>query len=169
MSIAILTEIWKAPPCSGGNLLVLLAIADNANEDTWACFPSVKTIARKSAMSERNTQYCIRDLEEAGLISIREDAGKSSTYVVTCCGSPFAEGGANFAPVQDATKGVQNRAKRGAAGCTLTLREPSLTLGGKISRSQKREPSGYVYDKRLSYGENHALEQAFIAQKVAAE
>jgi uncharacterized protein YdaU (DUF1376 family) len=41
--------------------------------------------------------------------------------------------------------------------------------GRKSSSSQKREPSGYVWDKRLSYGENHALEQAFIAQKVAAE
>ena len=86
MAIEVLTAIWRDPPCGGGNLLVLLALADNADEETWACWPSMATIARKAAMSERNARNCIRDLTERGLISVEIGGGngRPSTYTILC-------------------------------------------------------------------------------------
>lgn len=52
-------------PCKGGDLLCLLAIADNADDNGFA-WPAVPTIARKAAMGERGAQKCIKKLTEAG-------------------------------------------------------------------------------------------------------
>jgi hypothetical protein len=87
MSLDVLTAIWRAPPCKGGNLLVLLAIADNADDDGWG-YPGVDLIARKSNMSKRNAQKNLRHLEEAGLIVVEEGGGrgKSNAYQIACNG-----------------------------------------------------------------------------------
>ncbi len=69
MSLDVLTAIWKDPPCKAGDLLCLLAIADNADENGYS-WPSISTIARKAAMSERGAQKCLKKLAKLGLISI---------------------------------------------------------------------------------------------------
>lgn len=87
MSLKTLTAIWDAPPCSGGDLLCLLAIADNSDENGYA-WPSIGTIARKAAMSERGAQKCIRRLIDAGLIKVEIGGGrgKSNAYQITTNG-----------------------------------------------------------------------------------
>lgn len=87
MSLDALTAIWRAPPCKGGDLLCLLAIADNADEYGYA-WPSISTIARKAAMSERGAQKCLRKLEEAGLIQVKLGGGRgsSNSYQITTNG-----------------------------------------------------------------------------------
>lgn len=52
-----------------GDRLVLLALCDNAGDDTGIAWPSVATIARKAGLKERQTQRCLRNLETMGLIS----------------------------------------------------------------------------------------------------
>lgn len=87
MSLDVLTAIWRAPPCKGGDLLCLLAIADNADENGYA-WPSIRTIAKKAAMGERGAQKCIKKLEKEGLISIKIGGGRSKTnaYQITTNG-----------------------------------------------------------------------------------
>ena len=87
MSLEVLTAIWRSPPCSGGDLLCLLAIADNADESGYA-WPSIQTIARKAAMSERGAQKCIRKLADARLIQVEIGGGrgKSNAYQITTNG-----------------------------------------------------------------------------------
>lgn len=87
MSLEALTAIWRSPPCSGGDLLCLLAIADNADESGYA-WPSMGTIARKAAMSERGARKCIKSLTDAGLIEVEIGGGrgKSNGYQITTNG-----------------------------------------------------------------------------------
>lgn len=62
--------VWANMPTdvSIGARLVLLALADNAGDDTGIAWPSVQTIATKSGLSERQTQTCLRMLEGSGYI-----------------------------------------------------------------------------------------------------
>ncbi len=87
MSIGVLTEIWRKPPCKGGDLLCLLAIADNADDEGYA-WPSMKSIARKAAMSERGAQKCVKKLSDMGLIRIDVGGGRNKTngYQITTNG-----------------------------------------------------------------------------------
>jgi len=78
MSLDVLTAIWKDPPCKAGDLLCLLAIADNADENGYS-WPSISTIARKAAMSERGAQKCLKKLAKLGLISINP-GGRARQY-----------------------------------------------------------------------------------------
>lgn len=69
MSIEVMTRVWKNSQHSGSTLLLLLALADWA--DDWGyCYPSHATIARKIRSSERNVYYLLRKLEESGEIRI---------------------------------------------------------------------------------------------------
>lgn len=50
--------------------LVLLALADNASDVGDKCWPSIKLVSRKSCISERTVQRCIKTLEERGFIKV---------------------------------------------------------------------------------------------------
>ena len=63
MSVEIMTRVWKHSKAKGGNLLILLAMADFSNDDGYA-WPAMSTLAKKGRMTERNAQFCVRDLEK---------------------------------------------------------------------------------------------------------
>jgi hypothetical protein len=50
--------------------IVLLALADFANDDGKNIFPSVSTIAKKSSLSRRSVQTIILDLVDSGILRI---------------------------------------------------------------------------------------------------
>ena len=78
MSIRIMTHIWENPPQKGTNLLMLLALADMANDD-GDCWPGIKHLARKTRMSDRNVQFILRKLVEDGELHIFENEGKMTS------------------------------------------------------------------------------------------
>lgn len=83
MSIKIMTEVWDEAPFKGSDLLVLLCLADFADED-GICYPAVDTIARKTRLSDRAVQLSIRYLASADWLTI-EEGGKlhrPNTYQV---------------------------------------------------------------------------------------
>ena len=61
MSIKVMSIIWERSERSGSELLLLLALADHA-DDSGACYPSVSRLAAKTRMSERSVQYMLRSL-----------------------------------------------------------------------------------------------------------
>lgn len=75
--------VWEHSQQSGSSLLVLLALADFADDDGY-CYPSVARLAKKARLSERATQYALRDLEEAGELSVERGGGrrKANRYKV---------------------------------------------------------------------------------------
>ncbi len=116
MSIKIMTRAWQYSRNGGSALLLLMALADWA--DDWGyCWPSHAAMARKIRSGERNVYYLLRRLEESGEIRVinRGRGGKvseTSIYQVivgmseeeiaeseqrlTQLGIPFSP--ANFAP-----------------------------------------------------------------------
>jgi hypothetical protein len=78
-----MTWLWENSPASGTDLLVMLAIADNADDTGGNAWPSMRTLARKCRISERSVQRAIRSLQAAGLLMIEENAGRSGTHRFT--------------------------------------------------------------------------------------
>ncbi|WP_211149160.1 helix-turn-helix domain-containing protein [Fluviibacter phosphoraccumulans] len=81
MSNALMTEVWKLDLLAPRKM-VLLALADNANDEGTNCFPSVATIVEKCSMSERTVQGHLQSLEENGLIQRKERSGRSTHYTL---------------------------------------------------------------------------------------
>lgn len=70
MSIQAMTWVWGLEALDTSQAMVLLALADAANDDGFACWPSQETLARKSRMSVRSVKRHIATLRDAGLIDV---------------------------------------------------------------------------------------------------
>ena len=80
-----MSEVWEHADSEGGELLVLLALADFADDSGW-CFPSVPVVAAKARLSPRQARTHIRRLEAKGLVfcpSTKGGAGHSNRYRIT--------------------------------------------------------------------------------------
>ena len=75
-----MTEVW-ATSLPAGDKLVLLALADCANDD-GACWPGIKNLMGKTGKGERSLQAAIKSLTEAGHLTRNEIAGKGCNYIV---------------------------------------------------------------------------------------
>ncbi len=64
MSIAVSSQVWEYSRQKSGNLLVLLAIADHADERGIA-WPGIPLLARKTRLSERHVRRCLISLAVA--------------------------------------------------------------------------------------------------------
>ena len=119
MAINVCTWVWANSPHKGSNLLLLLAIADNAHDDGGGAYPSIKTLSQKTRMSERTVHYALKTLEQSGAIQTAFQAGPNGVNVYTVQ-METEGGGAKFAPVQSLQGakhnkgGVQNTTERGA-------------------------------------------------------
>jgi hypothetical protein len=81
MSIHLTSAVWKhSRQKKSGGLLVLLAIADYANERGIA-WPAVSTLARKARMSPRNVQRWLRCLERDGELKVLRNQGKCGANI----------------------------------------------------------------------------------------
>lgn len=83
MSLRALTVVWEESKQEGSALLLLLALADFA-DDKGRSFPSVDTLSKKARMSRRSVQRIGGELVKAGELIIEENAGPKgcNVYVV---------------------------------------------------------------------------------------
>lgn len=87
MSIAALNWAWTQECPNATSKLVLLALADKANED-GECWPGMDTVARMAGVSSRQVSTHLARLEEAGLIvrkRRRSALGHLGRYVFHLC------------------------------------------------------------------------------------
>ncbi|SDP98498.1 helix-turn-helix domain-containing protein [Lentzea jiangxiensis] len=81
MSIKVVTLVWEYAPAAGNELLLLLAIADQANDLGAEAWPSIDTLARRTRLNPRTVQRLLRKLVSAGLLCIEPGGGRrSNTY-----------------------------------------------------------------------------------------
>src|SRR3569832_799934 len=102
MSVKVQSVVWKHSRCGGSALLLLLALADIA-DDEGVAYPSVAALARKIRMSERNTHYLIKKLCIMDELSVEDGAGPRGCNlfkVHTSRGAKVADEPAIFAGVQ---------------------------------------------------------------------
>lgn len=74
MSIRVMTRVWEHSGHKGSNLLLMLALADNANDDGIA-WPGQKYLADKIRMSERTVRRLVGELVESGELEVLEQGG----------------------------------------------------------------------------------------------
>jgi hypothetical protein len=126
MAIEVQNRVWEHSRAKGTELLLLIKIADYANEQGLA-FPSVTTLAKKIRMSERSTQYALAKLQELGELQVMRNAGPHGCNLYRV----HIGEGAKFAGVKLAS-GVQPASLGGEAGCTEGVKpiapKPSLTI-----------------------------------------
>lgn len=94
MSNHWLNHVWKSNKHKGNARLVLLAIADHANEE-GECWPSVLRIADHANISKRQAIRIIANLEADGSIGIQRGDGRNHTSIYKIKGdiamSPLAK------------------------------------------------------------------------------
>ena len=126
MSIRIMSAVWEKAPVDGGSLLVLLAMADFAN-DNGICWPSLPALGRKARLSERQVRRVLRDLEDAKLIMTDLGTGPHgvNTYKVLVTGDKMSALKSQPGGTFDAAGGTFVTG-RGDMGVRQTVIEPSL-------------------------------------------
>ena len=75
MSIKIMSQVWETGPAKQSHLLVMLALADYAN-DSGTCWPSMASIAAKARVTERGARKIVRELEALGWLEIDTGGGR---------------------------------------------------------------------------------------------
>jgi hypothetical protein len=80
MSVKATSAVWTASRATGTALLVLLCLADFA-DDSGKCWPSLATIASRTRMSTRNAGYLVRQLEALGEIEVMLSSGPRGVNV----------------------------------------------------------------------------------------
>ena len=81
MSIEIMTQVWKHSQARGACLLLLLALADSANDEGLS-WPGQKSLAHKTRMSDRNVRKLIERLLELKELKVIPRTGRSNYYQV---------------------------------------------------------------------------------------
>ena len=83
MSVTVMSLVWQYSHAKGGELIILLAIADHADDDGRA-FPGEERLAQKGRMTTRHVINCLKSLErsEELLIKRQRGRGRVNHYVV---------------------------------------------------------------------------------------
>ena len=129
-----MSAVWAQAPVRQGSLLVLLALADYAN-DNGICWPSVPHLMEKAHVSRRHVQRILRELTRKGLIRKEKMVGRYEPNVYkVLCGR-----GDKMTPLDRNQgrhlehRGASSATSRGDTQTALSVTEPS------------REPSsGYI-------------------------
>ena len=83
MSIRIMTAIWDYGPTDIYERMLLLAIADHANDEGTHAFPSMASLAKKCSMCGRQVIYKLNQLESDGWLSVSHQyGGRTNCYQI---------------------------------------------------------------------------------------
>lgn len=75
-----MTRVWPLR-MAHTDKLVLLALADNANDD-GECWPRISAICEKTCLSDRAVQHCINHLVVAGHVTVTPRYRQSNVFLV---------------------------------------------------------------------------------------
>lgn len=131
MSLKVMTMCIEAKLGTPTRFAVAMALADHADEDGASIYPSIDRIAEKAKVSRRTAQYTLRKLEDEGLVVVVSEGGRRGRdtrewrFDLEKLSALIPARGAKSAPVEGrkrSTPGVQSTTRRGATGCTLTVK-----------------------------------------------
>lgn len=81
MSVKIIQRVWEFSKAKGVDRLILIAIADNANDAGWA-YPGLKNLCEKTLVSRPTMQKHLDDLVTLGELYIHAVNGRGHHYGV---------------------------------------------------------------------------------------
>ncbi len=154
-----MTEAWRAD-IPAGRKLVLLSLADNAN-DRGECYPSVDAVAARCGLSVRAVQGHIADLEKAGMVSRMERNGRSSLFTLyprkfctpqnlhpaeSAPPTPAESAPRRICtPAESAPPPAESAPPTPAESAPITVIEPSLNRQSNDYRAKRAEVSAGVF------------------------
>lgn len=138
--------------------LVMLALADFADDETGACWPSIATLAQMAGLKERQTQNIVHDLAANGYLTISIARGRSNSnnYTLLEKGAPrytFTEeekvhptAPLTEEKVHPSTKKGAPQYQKGAVGCTRSIIDPLVdpSINTSTKSAQKAQPQKVV-------------------------
>lgn len=74
-----MTRVWDETPFEKTTLLLMLCLADHANDD-GVCWPSVTRLAERARCTERWARECLKQLADDGWLERDLRPGKSTMY-----------------------------------------------------------------------------------------
>lgn len=166
MSIRLMTKVWDSSCYEGGTLLVLLALADWANDDGDRLFPHMAQIAKRARLCERQARRVLRDLERDGVLIPKTNKtggrGNRVEYKInlesmTKC-PPLSKGGH-----PELERGTSTTVK---ADICDTERRTSTTLKGDICDNPPTPP--YIDNRQENHQEEPPSEPSSDHQEVRA-
>ncbi len=134
-------------PTTGTDKLVLLGIANHADENGENAWPSVPTLARYAGVSERNARHALRRLEEAGAITTEKRMGgrvdadpryRTNRYTVVIRRGVASDRSTDPGGSLSASRGVAERTSGGSPATgkpSLNRPEPPAGSSKKIDRA----------------------------------
>ena len=137
LSIKVMSDVWEHSPASGGEILLLLAIADHCHDDGTGAWPSIHRLAQRTRQSERNTHRLVAKLAGMGELKIEPGGGRhnTNTYAIPLKGDKMS--GLN----PDKMSGFAgNPDNQGTETLTTRVRNPDIAMSPDPSVTI-REPS----------------------------
>ena len=139
MSIKLMSKVFECDlPTS--EKFVLLAMADYASDSGDSIFPSIVTLAKKTSLSDRTVQTCIKSLIDKNyLIMARNGGGRNHTnlYKIRCSRFTVTEKG-EIDDLKGETVALKGEATSPEPSLTISLNQSSLILPAK--NAGKPEP-----------------------------
>lgn len=84
-----MSRVWETSCAKEGDLLVLLAIADSAN-DGGEAWPSIETLAAKARLNRRHVFRILKRLEDMGELEVVHASGHRNRYRILLTGDKTA-------------------------------------------------------------------------------
>ncbi len=83
MSIKLMARVWDETKFKGTELLILLCLADHADDD-GVCWPSYQRLADRARTTPRWAMACVKRLEDEGFLTLerRGNVGRSNLYTL---------------------------------------------------------------------------------------
>lgn len=144
MSIKVMSAAWANARVRQGSLLVLLALADYAN-DNGICWPSVPHLMEKSHISRRHVQRILRELERKGLIAKERIPGRYEPNIYKVLGgrgdkmTPLSENQGRHLRHSGATSKTSRGDTQTAQSVTEPSREPSSGCTSTLERHEQQQ------------------------------
>lgn len=144
MSIKIMTRVWESSQASGSDLLLLLALADNA-DDTGYCWPGIEYLARKIRMTTQSVISITRRLEETGELVVARSRRHGNCYVILV-GMSDDERAAGLTKLQKSKSYISN---------LLTSEVKSFDIRSKADLTSEVKPALHEpsYNRQLNVNE----------------
>jgi DNA-binding transcriptional regulator YhcF (GntR family) len=146
MSIHYISQAWKTPVADYKAKLVLLKLADNANDEGIA-WPHIETIAAETSLCRRSVFRALTVLEDSGLIT-RHRGRNEVVYTIQKCLTDTSRSAS-----QTPQKCLTDTSTGDSQALALT-KEPSIEHIGETN-NQKRFQKPSVADV-LAYGSSLA-------------
>jgi len=137
MSVKVMSLVWQHSVHKGGDLLLLLAIADNASDDGVA-WPSIAMLAHKTRLGERAVQYNLQALTESGELTVIPGGGRGhpNQYVIHVKGEKIAPNRAG--------QTVQPTAPLNGEQTPQRIAPNPQGKGAKTSKERVQKPAAHI-------------------------